>query len=344
MMETIKTMQSNSLTFQQSKSGFSILMAIGTIGVLLILITSLAATYIRESRLARFAYDDVIASVTAEWQFEYAMLKTRNHRDGFQDATFSWELDGNLLDLTTARSQGLRTEYSIVASSTGTIFTLSGGQHLIVPLFVDSGSLLDRSVVSRDPSLPDIRKTLWLGVTWLTWLSWTVVAMSGSESVAITGVWDISPDTIGKVRIRAIKCYRYDGEDISPISGMCDPALIHRDYNPLDGSYTATGEELQYSYDVSDTIARFISSDGTRIFWPPATPLQMQITDPYLMIYNWLSWVADITLSSSTPFALPMMTLTSTARKWESSQIFQFREDKSRYYDALKYGIYNTTP
>ncbi len=82
-------MQSNYLTFQHSKSGFSILMAIGTIGVLLILITSLAATYIRESRLARFAYDDVIASVAAEGQFEYAMLKTRNHRDGFQDATFS---------------------------------------------------------------------------------------------------------------------------------------------------------------------------------------------------------------------------------------------------------------
>ncbi len=47
---------------------------------------------------------------------------------------------------------------------------------------------------------------------------------------------------------------------------MCDPAQIHRDYNPLDGSYTATGEELQYSYDVSDTIARFVSSDGTRVF------------------------------------------------------------------------------
>jgi hypothetical protein len=54
------------------------------------------------------------------------MLKVKNHRDGFQDATFSGELDGNLLDLTTPRSSGLRAEYNILASSVDESFTLSG--------------------------------------------------------------------------------------------------------------------------------------------------------------------------------------------------------------------------
>lgn len=109
-----------------NSSGFSILMAIGTIGVLLILVTSLAISYIRESRLSRYSYDDVIASTAAEGEFEYAMLKTRNHKDGFQDATFSGELDGNILDLSTPRSAGLHAQYNIVASSTGQTFSLSG--------------------------------------------------------------------------------------------------------------------------------------------------------------------------------------------------------------------------
>ena len=109
-----------------NSSGFSILMAIGTIGVLLILVTSLAINYIRESRLSRYSYDDVIASTAAEGEFEYAMLKARNHRDGFQDATSSGELDGNILDLSTPRSAGLHTQYNIVASSTGETFSLSG--------------------------------------------------------------------------------------------------------------------------------------------------------------------------------------------------------------------------
>ena len=109
-----------------NSSGFSILMAIGTIGVLLILVTSLAISYIRESKLSRYSYDDVIASTAAEGEFEYAMLKARNHRDGFQDATSSGELDGNILDLSTPRSVGLQTQYNIVASSTGETFSLSG--------------------------------------------------------------------------------------------------------------------------------------------------------------------------------------------------------------------------
>ena len=79
-------------------------MAIGTIGVLLVLVTSLAISYIRESRLSRYSYDEVIASAAAEGQFEYAMLKVRNHRDGFQDRVSSSESDGRMLDLSTPRS------------------------------------------------------------------------------------------------------------------------------------------------------------------------------------------------------------------------------------------------
>jgi hypothetical protein len=68
----------------------------------------------------------VITSAAAEGQFEYAMLKVRNHRDGFQDIVTHSESDGQLLDLSTSRASRLQSEYSIIAASSDTIFTLSG--------------------------------------------------------------------------------------------------------------------------------------------------------------------------------------------------------------------------
>jgi hypothetical protein len=36
--------------------------------------------------------------------------------------------------------------------------------------------------------------------------------------------------------------------------------------------------------------------------------------------------------------------VTTEARKWDALQSIRFTEDKSKYYDALKYGVYNTGP
>jgi hypothetical protein len=101
-------------------------MAIGTIGVLLIIVTSLSLSYIRESKLSRYSYDGVITDAVAEGQFEYAMLKIRNHRDGFQDSVTTADADSGILLLSTPRSQGLHSEYGISASSTGQTFSLPG--------------------------------------------------------------------------------------------------------------------------------------------------------------------------------------------------------------------------
>ncbi len=183
-------------SYHPTRGGFSILMAIGTIGVLLILVTSLAISYIRESRLSRYSYDDVITSAAAEGEFEYAMLKVRNHRDGFQDATFTGEPDSHLLDLSTPRSAGLHTEHGIVAASTGITFTLSGGQHLIVPLFAATGTLLPYAVGSKHPEYETgVQNTSRINISSISGLSWTITAMSGSESIAITGVGDIGSTT-----------------------------------------------------------------------------------------------------------------------------------------------------
>jgi Tfp pilus assembly protein PilX len=86
--------------------GFSIIIAMGTIGVLLIIVVGLASTYLRELRLTRTSYDDIVAYASAEGMFEYGMLKVRNHREGFQDQVSTTDVDGkeNFI-LTTDRSR-----------------------------------------------------------------------------------------------------------------------------------------------------------------------------------------------------------------------------------------------
>lgn len=50
------------------------------------------------------------------------MLKIRNHKDGFQDIVSSTEPDGKIMELSTPRSAGLQSEYTIVAASSGKTF------------------------------------------------------------------------------------------------------------------------------------------------------------------------------------------------------------------------------
>jgi hypothetical protein len=85
-------------------------------------------------------------------------------------------------------------------------------------------------------------------------------------------------------------------------------------------------EELQYFYDESIKVTDFIANH----------------TDPYLMVFNDTASTQDIRITSSTPFALPTLSIRAEAQKNDSVQVFEFTEDKSRYYDALKYGVYNT--
>jgi hypothetical protein len=62
------------------------------------------------------------------------------------------------------------------------------------------------------------------------------------------------------------------------------------------------------------------------------------------MVFNDSGASKNITITSSTPFALPTLSVRAEAHKNDSTQVFEFREDKSKYYDALKYGVYNTSP
>lgn len=305
-----------------NSSGFSILMALGVTGVLLIIVASLALTYIRESRLSRYSYDEVIASTAGEWAFEYGMLKIRNHKDGFQDTVSPVDPDGGIMTLSKPRSMWLQSEYAIVASSTGKTFSVWDWEHLVIPLFVSDETLISPGGIgSKNPNFNSGSiNSSGLSISGIGSLSWTIVAMNGAKSIALTGDGDINGATQWIVRKQAVQCYDKNGN-----------LWIHP--NDLDGFGNCTGiysdaqggESILYSYDTAQTVSDFLLTK----------------TDPYFVIHNTSASDISLNISSTSPFSLPTVTLTATANKWDSSQIFRFTEDKWKYYDALKYGIYN---
>ncbi len=300
----------SSHSISQSRKGFSILIALGTIWVLLILVTGLTLTYIREIQLSRTTYDEIIANMSAEWVFEYAMLKVRNHREGFSDTMNSENIDGKQFLPETERSKNLESEYRIQASATGYTQILSPNEHLIIPLFSGKENPIDAFWNSKNPSFSWwVLSVNSLTVTGLDGLTWTITSMSGGQSIGLTGMWNIASSSFGTMRRENEDCYDTNGNTIA----CNNPSVVER---------------IPYFFDEQISIDDFLTTTE----------------NPYFIVTNTLPTQISIGLKSMTPFTLPTLTIETKAKKNWSVQTFRFTEDKSKYYDALKYGIYNTSP
>ncbi|MDD2693349.1 MAG: hypothetical protein PHY14_00275 [Candidatus Gracilibacteria bacterium] len=300
-----------------SRKGFSILVALGTIGVLLIIMTSLASIYINELKLSRFQYNDIISYAQADGAFEYAMLKVKNHREGFQDTMTNTDPDAKMFVGNTPRTLGTQVQYQIASQSKDKTFTLSGSSHLILPLFAGTGNIItgaSRSLDPRNNSMTEGISTLSLTSTGdISALSWSIVAMSGSENISLAGTGTIVTDTIGTVRLRGMDCYDSEG-----VKGMCGDGVHGIEYG---------GDSIEYFYDSSVKVSDFL---GNPVY-----------KDPYLLIFNNSSTPSSFTIQSNNPFTLPVLKVLTEAKKGNSMQSVEFSEDKSKYYDAIRYGIYN---
>ncbi len=313
----------------QSQKWFTILIALGTIGILLIIVTGIASIYINEMKLSRLQYNNILAYAQADGVFEYAMLKVANHRDWFQDSIAWDDIDSLIFSGSTPRTENTSVSYRIQSQSRDQEFTLSGWSHLILPLFSGTGNILAGSRASVDPRYTDMIQKIWdlqIQSVWamtLNSLSWSIVALSGSENIGITGTGGIdSIATLWIMRLRGIDCYDQDGN-------KWPQGVALDQFGSCTGIYSdsQSGETVEYTYDTEVRVRYFL--------W------KMEYQNPYLLLYN--GWVPDISIHMITdhPFTLPVLRVTTEARKWNSMQSIEYREDKSKYYDALRYGIYS---
>ncbi len=311
-----------------SKKWFTILIALWTIGILLIIVTSLASIYINEMKLSRLQYNNILAYAQADWVFEYAMLKVANHRDGFQDVMLWGDPDSSMFSGSTPRTENTSVRYTIESQSRDQVFTLSGWSHLILPLFSGTGNTLAGSRTSIDPRYTDTIQKIsalqlqWVWVPTLNELSWSIVALSGSENIGVAWTGTIDPlSTRWVMRLHGIDCYDQDGNKWTQV------ALDQ--FGNCTGIYSESQgwETVEYTYDTPIRVSDFL--------W------KTEYQNPYLLLYN--GWVSDVSIHVVTdrPFPLPVIRVYTEARKWNSMQSIEYREDKSKYYDALRYGIYS---
>lgn len=288
--------------------GFSILIVVSTIGILLIIVIGLSTTYLRELRLSRASYDDVLSYSAAEWMFEYGMLKIRNHREGFEDSVSETTIDGREnFTYVTDRSKNLKTSYTIRATSTGEVFSVLPSEHLILPLFIANKTLI--SGTSASPlSSTGIIKTSWLRISGIGGdQTWTLVGTQWGETIGMNGTGGIDENSLGTIRKEYFQCFDSSGND-------------------MDCTFPGVIEKIPYFADSTKKVSDFLEN----------------MQDTYFLLYNPSDTLLNIRVESFTPFSLPNPSIEARAMKNQSSQVFQFTDDRGRYYDALKYWVYNT--
>ncbi len=322
--------------FTSSRRGFSILMALWSTGVLLIIVIGMASVFLSEMRLSRLQYDSILSATQAEWVFEYAMLKVKNHRDGFSDTLNGSSPDALIFSGASPRTDKVEIQYKIESQSNALVFSGGNNNYTIFPLFIGKCQwYIDAPMKSCNPStytgVVRVGTITELSTTWNpSNLSWSIVAMSGSENVSIAWKWPINGSEIGTMRLQWESCYNSLGIELPVGQPKNSDGSCPNPYNKASG-----GDSINYFYDLTGSTMEFLKNLGRFN--------TMSINDPYILIFS--SWgSANITLKTDTPFTLPELKITTEARKGNALQSIRFTEDKSKYYDALKYGIYNTSP
>lgn len=345
-------------------------MAIGIIAILMIMVTGVAMVYLREFKLSRLSYDEILSKNIAEWAFEYGMLKIRNHEFGFSDEIDSnkdKDIDAkNFFTLQTKRSQGMKVQYTIESNSDSTTIEIEPWKFAIIPLYMDGGQGIssDTNQKSKKPELNTSKITNVTKIKQVTPkdkdLFWAITAMDDESKmpVAITGNWN--DFTQGSISLKLHKCYIKEGEDVnSKGSESLRPCSVRiENWNTIgdkeDQEFLITFKEVSVN-----TFLSWIDKEKQKIEWQVDVNWQpiiggnkqydeeVKLKNPMLMVYN-----SDdpnlnpnpksIKLETEWNFSLPTYTITATAQKWDASQVFSFSENASIQSEFLKFGVFNT--
>lgn len=236
--------------------GFSILMALGITAILMIVVTGLAVMYMKELKISRLSYDEVLAQTSAEGVFEYGMLKIRNHADGFQDSMFlkkdgSGDVDAKMFALKTERSKGMEMGYEMMTQTGSFKAELKPYGFLVLPLGVGDDDRLssDAGKESKKPGYSD--KLDYINSINIDGdmsnVSWTISATKvhpdeTTENIGLQGEGELKSSTSGILQLWDVKytCLDSNGTDVTLT--LCDTEEKFENYNG------GLKEDLRHSY------------------------------------------------------------------------------------------------
>lgn len=327
-------------------------MALGIIAILMIVVTGLAAMYSREFKLSRLSYDEIIANISAEWAFEYAMLKVKNHEDWFQDEMTSDDIDWKNFLLNSERNKNLTVKYEIKANSKLENFTLSGWEMLVIPLFVDEWEKLKENSSKNNSKKPEentskIKVTKWLQISITNTtndsdLIWSISATNENnndeikakssenylnQNIILQWKWKIEENSKWKIQLNAEDCYKINWENVDKIDNCTQDSVVdERIFYTFESDDIKIEDFLKENWEIEIKNKKWDWTENIEKF---------KISNPYLILYNNWNSLMQIEVKSNSPFALPKRQIQATAQKWDASQIFSFNEDKNQYYQEM---------
>lgn len=283
----------------RSKSAFATILAILLMAFLVIIASGILFLFVAEHRTNRSLYDGFSSLAGAEAGAEYALLKIKNHREGFQDA-LSFNADEGRFDASSEIRRPLAFDYEISAFATNHTGTLAPGGMEIVPLFFDKGEAFSvtsgRTFKNPNRASSDVEETSQFTLASDGEIAWNLLGSDAlGATFGLTGTG--SP---GRNVGNSVAAQVTDG--------------IRR--------YELSGETSFETVGIGDFLNRY--------------------SDVYLIITNPGASPVSYALESDNGFSTPEIGVAAAGKAGKNVSRIEFKESRSRHFDALRYSIFDT--
>ena len=296
--------------------GFSTIIALLLTGFLVTLAAGILFLFLSENRINQSLFSGTAAYHASEGALEYALLKIKNHREGFSDTLALMSSEGELLKNNTAREAKIG--YDIVATGTSYSGAIAPESFDIIPLFYENGKVLtvENGKPWKDPRNPMKNSTPNAFDDRISASDFELQILGGDRIV-----WNVigngaSGQTFG----------------ISGIVYFTLPGTLPQGVPAQQGNITRTSLGMFRKYDggaTSETTKSIQSFLGAYV-------------ENYLVLYNPSSTYVKYSIASkdATSFTFPKTQITASGKVGNSIINLQMSEDRSRLYDILKYSLF----
>ncbi|MCK9272163.1 hypothetical protein M0P65_01320 [Candidatus Gracilibacteria bacterium] len=281
-----------------NKKGFSTIIAMLLTAFLIILSSGILFLVLQESKITRTVFNTVSTYAGAEGSLEYALLKIKNHSEGFSDSVNRDDYDSNLLSNNSVDGKNQIIGYEINNSSSSYSGTIKSSGFEIIPLFFDKGTFIQTNSKNPNSNTSNISKTLKFAFNSNSGVTWNIIGN------------DTAGDTFGIVGTGSSFGTGYT---VSTSNGLFKKTYNNTSTDAIDFTLT--------SLDIGTFLNTYENN--------------------YLIIYNHNLGDIDYNIQSSDGFALPRLEITSYSNIGDFKQNIQFTENKSKYFDILKYSLFN---
>ena len=283
--------------------GFSSILAMLMTAFLLVLASGVLALVMREWRIGHSVYRGIVSYAGAEGSLEYGLLKVSRYRDGFQDAVTDADYDRGLL---ASNPSDIRR-----ASDTLISYTMRNSGNAY------SGTIR-AGAFEVIPLFVDVGEPLQTTSKHPN--------PTTPRSVVKTDIFRIQP-TNGDLVWNMIGRDPTTGATVGMVGTGAALGTFGNDATVAPPNDSGTMKRLSGAEFLRDTysITNFVTA----------------YDDNYIILYNPSSADVTYTMSSHRDFSFPVRDVIASATVADMRQNLEFREDRSRLFDALKYSVFN---